>query len=685
MKKTVLIILSVFLPLLANTALAQHSDGSYFDQVFYADSIYYQIRCYNNRIYEEYVQVVDRNIVNAFVAKYPDKVDFPSFDVGFCKGALVVPDSVVFKNEKRWIDAITLEDLKNPSVKINEGRILSMRRGKFSKLELSPKVNTINAGAFDGCRNLTRMEVSRYLKKHTGFELNTSIQQFVVDKMNENLKDIDGVLFNRRGVALQKVPMAKCETYVVPEGTMYINDRAFSCDSDPATDNSRLKTLVLSESLVGVGKEAFKNNRTLREIYSKTAQPPAWVLNSSKIYVDGQFDGFDNISKCTLYVPKGCKQYYEQDKNWGKFSKIVETSEEPTVPPSTSHQLYNPLNLTGSYRPFVYKDSIYYKVDWDNDQAYVIDEDLVNQDIHVDPYTPFHPSFPSVAYNQTCKGDAIIVDNVEFEGITFPVVEVQSLKTLNCNSVRLSKNIKVVRDWAFDGGRFKHIDLGEGVKQIGWTAFNSCFNLTEIDIPSQVTDCHKAFYYGNYLKEIRVADDNPAYCSIDGVLFSKDKKVLYKFPRYHSENYVTPAETEIIGDYAFYTDYNGALKSLTLGENVHTLKTRVFKSINLSEIRCLSKVPPSTDALSFREFSTIGDCVLLVPEGCREVYAKHKEWGKFKNIQEIDSSDISLISADEKEFPIYDLQGRKLSNSKWSNGQIRKGIYIKDGRKFVVK
>ena len=33
----------------------------------------------------------------------------------------------------------------------------------------------------------------------------------------------------------------------------------------------------------------------------------------------------------------------------------------------------------------------------------------------------------------------------------------------------------------------------------------------------------------------------------------------------------------------------------------------------------------------------------------------------------------------------YDLQGRKLSNSKWSNGQIRKGIYIKNGRKFVVK
>ena len=47
---------------------------------------------------------------------------------------------------------------------------------------------------------------------------------------------------------------------------------------------------------------------------------------------------------------------------------------------------------------------------------------------------------------------------------------------------------------------------------------------------------------------------------------------------------------------------------------------------------------------------------------------------------------ISQLSATTHQpSPTYDLQGRKLSNSKWSNGQIRKGIYIKDGRKFVVK
>ena len=31
----------------------------------------------------------------------------------------------------------------------------------------------------------------------------------------------------------------------------------------------------------------------------------------------------------------------------------------------------------------------------------------------------------------------------------------------------------------------------------------------------------------------------------------------------------------------------------------------------------------------------------------------------------------------------YDLQGRRLSNSKWSNSQMRKGVYIQNGRKVI--
>ena len=34
---------------------------------------------------------------------------------------------------------------------------------------------------------------------------------------------------------------------------------------------------------------------------------------------------------------------------------------------------------------------------------------------------------------------------------------------------------------------------------------------------------------------------------------------------------------------------------------------------------------------------------------------------------------------------LYDLQGHKLSDGKWSNSQIKKGIYIKNGKKYLVK
>ncbi|MBR5657110.1 MAG: hypothetical protein IKW98_10620 [Prevotella sp.] len=50
-----------------------------------------------------------------------------------------------------------------------------------------------------------------------------------------------------------------------------------------------------------------------------------------------------------------------------------------------------------------------------------------------------------------------------------------------------------------------------------------------------------------------------------------------------------------------------------------------------------------------------------------------------------DPNTVRSITTTQQPSSTYDLQGRKLSNCKWSNSQIRKGIYVKDGRKFVVK
>ena len=47
--------------------------------------------------------------------------------------------------------------------------------------------------------------------------------------------------------------------------------------------------------------------------------------------------------------------------------------------------------------------------------------------------------------------------------------------------------------------------------------------------------------------------------------------------------------------------------------------------------------------------------------------------------------DASSTPNTQMPSPIYDLSGRRLSNSKWSNGQMRKGVYIQNGKKVVIR
>ena len=84
-------------------------------------------------------------------------------------------------------------------------------------------------------------------------------------------------------------------------------------------------------------------------------------------------------------------------------------------------------------------------------------------------------------------------------------------------------------------------------------------------------------------------------------------------------------------------------------------------------------------------FDSSSTRILHVPAALLNDYKATAPWSGFAEILPIETADISPIADDEQPSPTYDLQGRKLSNSKWSNGQIRKGIYVKDGRKFVVK
>ena len=67
----------------------------------------------------------------------------------------------------------------------------------------------------------------------------------------------------------------------------------------------------------------------------------------------------------------------------------------------------------------------------------------------------------------------------------------------------------------------------------------------------------------------------------------------------------------------------------------------------------------------------------LLPAGSPELTISFGETAGIRTLDHLTSSPSG--------HSVYDLSGRKLPNSKWSNGQIERGIYIVNGKKVVVR
>ena len=105
------------------------------------------------------------------------------------------------------------------------------------------------------------------------------------------------------------------------------------------------------------------------------------------------------------------------------------------------------------------------------------------------------------------------------------------------------------------------------VNQIWSGGFMHCDKLTHVAVPASVTYiAPQAFTRCPSLAAITVDAENPAYSSVDGVLFSKDHTAVIKFPGAKTGDYTIPAGTTNIGYWAFKSCNN--LTSVTVPASV---------------------------------------------------------------------------------------------------------------------
>lgn len=216
----------------------------------------------------------------------------------------------------------------------------------------------------------------------------------------------------------------------------------------------------------------------------------------------------------------------------------------------------------------------------------------------------------------------------------------------NCSSLKsiiLPDSLNSLGLGAFRScGALTEVSFGSGLTTISGSAFADCSSLETVAIPQNVTNIHAgAFSSCEKLIAIHVAEENPNYKSIDGVLFSKDGTELLCCPAGKSGHYQIPDGVTTIAEMAFNNcdkltdvtipegvtnisriafEYCDGLTELTIPESVATIETNAFLSCTGLERILVAEENPTYQSVDGVLFNFNGQLLLCCPAGRRGEY-----------------------------------------------------------------
>lgn len=218
----------------------------------------------------------------------------------------------------------------------------------------------------------------------------------------------------------------------------------------------------------------------------------------------------------------------------------------------------------------------------------------------------------------TTMGSGVFSECPNLEFVKLPrnleIIELSMFeKCAKLQSVVFPENVKVIGRWAFMWcDELQNFTLPESVETIGLQAFIDCESLTEVTIPAKVTKIEQNSFSGcGKLRAIYVAEGNPAYQSVDGVLMTKDGTMVHTCPGAKEGTFVIPNGVTTIASLAFFDCQN--LKRLVIPATLTTINERGFDFCDNLLSFYFSGAAPEEELLKKMDISS--DATLYYLEG----------------------------------------------------------------------
>lgn len=178
-------------------------------------------------------------------------------------------------------------------------------------------------------------------------------------------------------------------------------------------------------------------------------------------------------------------------------------------------------------------------------------------------------------------GDRAFEGCSKLTSVTMPetVTEIGNHAFRGCSkltNVTIGSGVTDIKNWAFGNcTRLTSITINStSLNTIGWGAFENCTELTSLTIGKSVTDI-KFISKLPKINTVTVDPENPTYCSVDNIIYNKEKtKLIFALPSAVSGEFTIPDSVTEIGESAFANCH--ALSAVTIGARVTKIGAKAF-------------------------------------------------------------------------------------------------------------